>query len=139
MGSMRKLFRQGDIWRILKANPGAERKLLAERLQYGNLGAISRVLSRMLLAGCVRREGTTRFPRWYAIGKSPEDFRGLPIVSQQNLVAAQQNYHAALRLANIAKGLDPDTMGGPRKNKAQKRFTGALEACWLFPFSRTIN
>ena len=129
MGSMNRRFRLGDVWRVLKANPGAPLRLIAERLQRGNVDSISNSLRRMEANGNARHEGRAWTSRWYACGDRPTDGRGSAAASLLNLAAPVEQRRKWLRLARIAKGQEPD----PRPAKLRKprqHHTGELERCW---------
>jgi hypothetical protein len=89
--------------------------------------------------GHVRREPHGRHTKWYAIGNRPVDGRGLHVNSIKALDKTPEECAARLRLANAAKGYDPDKMGKAPIRKSRKVLTGELERCWSMPLSRNMQ
>ena len=133
---MAKAFQQRRVWASLKRNPGSKAADVAERINRP-VSTVSSILSRMHADGHARREGFARGSRWWAAGKEPDDHRGCSANSIANLEQTPEERAATLRLANLAKGLDPDKMAPSKPRKARQRYTGELERCWSMPFSTT--
>lgn len=124
---------QLDIWRYVRRNPGARARDIAAHVG-SPVNSVSHSLKRMRDAGQMRREGVTHKSVWFVCGPKPECQYGLAVTSLANLKKKQEEWQAALRLALIAKGHDPDKPKPRRIRKARQYYTGTLEECW--PASR---
>ncbi len=127
-------FVQGRAWGVMKRYPGLSAIEIAKRLRMPE-HALRRCLSRMKAAGYARREGGHHHVVWFAVGERPYDQRGLPANSYANMVPCQRNWPQFIRMANIAKGLDPDKMTTPRPKIPAPVLE--LERCWQSAISRT--
>lgn len=99
--------------------------------------AASNQLQRLCRSGCVRREGTTRHPTWYATDKRPEDRRGHNTASLHGLRKGWNSWLDGLTAAFVARGRDPKKIGSRKPKPERYQPATELERCWLMPNSRT--
>lgn len=131
-----KPFIQGEIWEFVKRHPGCHVKQVAEAK-----GFLRRSVSSSLLVmekkGSVVHSGQTWASGWTVCGPKPVMTCGMHINSLANLHKSQEERARLLRLAYIAKGIDPDSVRPRRIRKARQYYTGTLEQCW--PVIRAVQ
>lgn len=122
-----KPYRQADIWRYLRRNPGSRVRDIAAAVKGPN-NSVTHSLKRMRDAGIVRNEGVTHKSVWFVCGPKPECHWGLAVNSLANLKHSQARWRELLRLALLAKGVDVDN---PKPRRVQKQHNKhALDECW---------
>ena len=130
-------FRQAQVWRWLKRNPGASSTQLAEAMGLTGQSA-SHVLQRMKHSGHARiiypgDKRAMKLARWEAIGdKPPTSFWGTAPGSIEGLKVGWENWETAIVMANQALGR---AYRRTAKSTPKVRDGHALSQLWMMPMS----
>lgn len=104
-------YKQDKVWLWLRRNPGQPVRKIAEGIKHEQK-TLSHILRAMQRNGTARRGGgMTHASVWYATDKRPSCQAGLHVNSLANMDKTRAERRELLRLANIARGYDPDAMG----------------------------
>ena len=101
-------YLQHKVWRYLRSNQGSSVREIAAGIDHKHK-TLSHMLGAMQRNGTVRNNGLpTHKSRWYATDKKPVCQAGLHVNSLANMRKTTRERRELLRLAFIAKGLDPE-------------------------------
>ena len=120
-------YLQDKVWNYLRKHPESRVQEVAAGIRHSKK-TLSHMLNAMRRNGTVRNNGLpTHRSRWSATDKKPVCQMGLHVNSLVNMQKTLEERQALLRLAFLAKGLDPDL--AIRKPQIA-RDTCALAQCW---------
>lgn len=120
-------YKQDKVWAWLRKNPGSPVRKIAEGIKHEQK-TLSHMLKAMQRNGTVRRGGgLTHSSVWYATDKRPTCQMGMHVNSLANMHKTREQRRELLRLANKARGYDPDAMG---RKVVMPRDKCALSQCW---------
>lgn len=134
-----RIYRQRRVWGFLRNHPeGVSRRMIMERFGMTECAA-SNQLQRLLRRGCVRREGSTRWPTWYATDVEPQDRRGCNTASLVGIKKGHVQWVNGLMAAAVALGRDPSRVRGRTLKPVRYEPATELEKCWSLPISRRLE